>query len=994
MSSFPDLCIRRRVALRICAIAIMVAAWLPDGLTISAQTTARDVNQYRRTAWQPEQNSSSENIHSIAQTPDGYLWIATTSNLLRFDGLHFKPLLTAEQEPLKSVLSLSVDRSGTLWFRTQNARLMHVVNGTPEVVSLPKQQELGIVAMTAAERGGLYATNLGKDTILLSGTDARKIPVHSKSLLISIAEATDHKVWVGTRDQGLIMWDGGTTRSVPAPDIDRKINCMLPSKDGHMWIGTDDGLAFWDGSQVSPRVLNGPDMLHLQILALLEDHRGDLWVGTSHGLLRYNAQGAQWLSIPHPATPAVTALIQDREGDIWFGNGPLLERLQATALIHVPETAQLQVSALYSDARGRTWLAGRNGGLSWLDATGVHPVALAGLDKDVVYSIDGRGDDIWLGRRDHGLTRLQSLGNNFKATTWTTRQGLAEDHVVSVRVGNDGTVWAGTLTRGLSRFAADRFTTLGEKHGLPSAAVNALEPDAAGRMWVGTPNGLCVVIGEHCTLPAGSEQLRSQEVLSLLADHAEGMLVGTRTGLLQVSDGRARAISFSNPSPRSVLGMAFDARGTLWLATSRGLISASSEHLNSTGHAAERVYGPDDGALPGEAVPRSRSVVPNKEGSVWIATSTAVYLTASEELSPAPAISHIESISVNGQPAPPDVASVPPGANRLSFTFSGLNLRAPERVGLRYRLEGFDHQWVEAQDDRQASYTNLPPGDYLFHLAAAPLPGEWSQNESQARITVFPFYWQRASVQAAFAAGLALILFGLYHLRTRQLLTHANLLGEERLRERTRIARDLHDTLLQGFISSVMHLHVASQELPPSSPLRGKVDPVLDLMESVIEDARVAVLELRAPESDGTQQLSVEMTEFIGTLSYPKQMSIDVCVTGRERQLPPLVFEEIRRTLQEAVQNAVRHSNAGQVQVSLDYGRIFFCASVQDNGCGIPVHMRKDGRPGHWGLSGMRERAERIHARLRIISPSDKGTTVTMRLVSVRAYSQPSDIHL
>jgi ligand-binding sensor domain-containing protein len=430
-------------------VHIVALLALSCSLLACAETNNTELNQYKRAEWGLDQGLSSARIQALAQTRDGYLWIGTAEGLLRFDGVRFVPILTDQKQPLLHILGLTVDKDGILWVRAADARIRQVQRDSISPPVSVGSRLLGIVTMAAAQTTGVYATDLHKSVFRLRQNRVEALPIHSQSLLISISEANDRRLWIGT-DRGLLSWTAGSPRAEATPDIDQKINCLLPDEGGHVWVGTDDGLANWDGHQLIRRSFENPEMQHIQVLTIMEDRDRNLWVGTSRGLLRYNSVGAEWVPTgPRADRPPVTALMQDREGDIWFGTGSSLERLKGTPIVPVrlsESTFGESFGPLYVDQHGRVWFADIQRGLYGMEHGVVHAVLNDGLSKDVVYSIDGDGDDIWVGRRNGGLTRLRSSHGTLESKTWTMLDGLSQNSAYVVRVASRGTVWVGTLT--------------------------------------------------------------------------------------------------------------------------------------------------------------------------------------------------------------------------------------------------------------------------------------------------------------------------------------------------------------------------------------------------------------------------------------------------------------------------------------------------------------------------------------------------------------------
>lgn len=968
---------------RIHLAALIAFSW---SLVACAQIHNADLQQYIRAEWGSEKGLLSGRIQALAQTRDGYLWIGTAEGLFRFDGVRFVPILTAQNHPLPQILGLTVDKDGILWVRAADTRIRQVHRdsiGAP--ISIDKQF-LAIVTMAADQTSGIYVTDTRKSVLRLTQNHVDQLPIHLHTLLISISEASDRRLWIGT-DRGLLSWTGGQTLSVSNPEVSQKINCLLPDAGGHVWVGTDDGLAYWDGHNLVPRSFGNREMQHLQVLTMMEDRDRNLWVGTARGLLRYNSVGAAWVRAgPNSDRVPVTTLLQDREGDIWFGSGSSLERLENTPIVPVrlnDSTLGESFGPLYVDQHGRIWYADVRHGLYWMEHGIAHSVLNDGLSKDEVYSIDGNGDDIWVGRRSGGLTRLHFGHDSIESKTWTTVDGLSQNSVFTVRVSSNGTVWAGTLTQGLDRFSKGIFAHVGESDGLPANDVSAIELGSHGQVWIGTSGGACKIDDLRCEplYPGGKP---AGNVLSLFEDPPRGLWIGTSHGLLLADAHNEHAVLVGTGSQPRILGLSLDETGRLWIESDRAVMSTMPAEL-MTSKGSFRTYGNDDGLQSNEGVHRSRSLVTDSSGQVWITTAHELAMIATTPTPLPIAIPHVEEVSADGALLDRSSADVPPGVKRLNFSFTGLDLHAPSRIRFRYRLDDFDKTWIDVANEREATYTNLAPGKYTFRLIASNESNSWNSEESIVRVVIEPGIWQRWSVRGTLAVVLIFLVVFVYYTRTNFLLAQANILADERLSERTRIARDVHDTLLQGFISSLMHLHVAEKQIPGESPLKSRLTFVLEGMEKVIEEARLTVVGLRTPDS-GHENLEGSLRDFFQEISDIGNADLMLRSTGRPHRLKSAAYEDISAIAKEAILNALRHAGAKTVLVTIAWGWLGLRLLISDDGSGMDAAVAEHGRPQHWGLASMRERAKQLKARLKIESNSVSGTKISLSISARVAY--------
>jgi signal transduction histidine kinase len=360
--------------------------------------------------------------------------------------------------------------------------------------------------------------------------------------------------------------------------------------------------------------------------------------------------------------------------------------------------------------------------------------------------------------------------------------------------------------------------------------------------------------------------------------------------------------------------------------------------------------------------------------------------------SSAPAIVHIQTIFADGSPV--DVRGpvrIPAHRQRITFGYAGLSLSVPERVRFRYALDPFDRGWSEPTASREAVYTNLGPGSYRFRVIASNTDGVWNGSETALGFEIEPAFWQTGWFRLSGLLACAVTVLALYRIRMHQLTRQLNVRFNERLSERTRIAQELHDTLLQGFLSASMQLHVAADRLPEDSPAKQAISRVLQLMGQVIDEGRNAVRGLRSDDAS-THDLAQAFSRIQEELAIPEPIAFRVIVEGQPRPLHPLLRDEIYRIGREALVNAFRHSHAENIEMEMEYMARQFRFLVRDNGCGIDPKVLQSGREGHWGLPGMRERSERIGGRLHVWSSAAAGTEVELSVPGHIAYQgQPSN---
>lgn len=984
---------------RLCRMALCLAA---GGSAVFGIDPGRAVSQYVRDRWGPEHGFPRGPVYAIAQTPDGYLWIGTEAGLVRFDGLNFR-LVKDRSARVTTVLGLIADNEGNLWVRMPGSMLLRYRNGVFEdAMTLLGMPFSHVTAMCRAKDGTLLISRLEDGAINYRNGNFHVIAAvtpSARSPIISFAQTSDGDMWMGTRDIGLLRVNGEQVSVIAKGLPDTKINTMLALRDRRLWIGTDQGIALWDGSKLVPPPMP-PEQNRFQALAMTVDRDANVWVGTdSRGLLRVNARGVTSLDEDRIPAEAVTAVFEDREGSVWTGRANSLERLRDSAFVTYSQAEGLPTDGstpLFVDEEDRVWFPPVEGGLWWMKE-GVHRrVADAGLDRDIVYSLDGRKGELWLGRQRGGLTQLLFQNGAITAKTIRSQDGLAQDTVYSLLQTKDGTVWAGTPSGGVSRYRDGTFANFTTADGLASNTVASILETSDGTTWFATPAGLSALKDGKWRTYSTADGLPSANLNCLFEDSARMLWVGTSSGLAYRDEKGFHGYGGSSAALREqILGIAEDRFGSFWMSTPIGVLRVNRGKL-LRGPLTDidiREFGIADGLRGITGVKRHRSVVADSRGRIWFSMNRGISVVDPERLNNTPpAIVHIQSLLADGNPIELEgKPQLPGGSRRITFSFAGLSLSVPERVRFRYRLDGFDRGWSDASQAREAIYTNLGPSSYKFRVIASNPDGDWNSIEANIDFDIEPLFWQTWWFRLAAILGVAIAAAAAYRVRLHQLTGQLNVRFEERLAERTRIAQELHDTLLQGFLSASMQLHVTADRLPDDSAIKQPLDRVLQLMSKVIDEGRNAVRGLRSTAGAG-DDLVQAFSRIQHELALEDAFEFRILVEGQPIALHPVLRDEIYRIGREALVNAFRHSKATQIEMEIHYSPRHFRVRVRDNGCGIEPSVLRSGREGHWGLPGMRERTERIGGQLHVWSSAAAGTEVELTVPgNVALHPQPLD---
>jgi signal transduction histidine kinase/ligand-binding sensor domain-containing protein len=962
------------------------------------------LSQYLRDRWGAERGFPGATVQAISQTPDGYLWIGTDKGLFRFDGIAFEQVPDRRSDALAipQVLGLTADATGSLWMRLGGPRLARYHRGRVESVTALEANEDSITAMAPGRDGTLLMAGVLNGVMRWTGPRFAplepQVGLGTRSPILSLGEGPDGTVWVGTEGDGLFRLAARKMTRVPGALPGRRVSAVLPVGPRDVWIATDGGVVRWNGTEITARGLD-PALSRRPVTAIALDRESNLWLATAGGLMRVDAGGLATRDAREGGDAPATAMFEDREGGLWIGRKGEIERLRHTNFTTFGTAQGLPSDhngPILVEGDGRVWLAPLRGGLFWLKDGHVGEVRADGLSRDVVYSIAAGREGVWLGRLSGAVTRISLRGDVPASRTYRAQDGLPARPVYAVHEGRDGTVWAGTLGGGLSRLKEGRFTTYTTADGLASDTITSVMDRADGSTWVATPSGLSAFVAGRWRLYATRDGLPATDVHCLFEDSAGTLWIGTGDGLAFLDAGRVRVPAGSTRWLREqVFGLAEDAQGGLWVATSRSVLRVRRDALYrgllADGDVVQ--YGAADGLQGTAAARRHRSVVADAGGRIWFSMDRGLSVVdpvrAAAGLAPVP--SHIQSLSADGTSLElSDAVTVPSAPHRVTLSYSAVSLSAPDVIRYRYRLDGFDEGWSEPVTHREAVYTNLGPGTYRFRVTASNRDGQWQGSEAALGLVIPPTLWQTGWVRLLLGLGAVLTLGLLYRLRLHRITREMTVRFDDRLEERARIARDLHDTLLQDVTGLLMRFHAVSMRVARQEPVKQMLDKALDRGDEILLHARETVHGLRTA-SGAVEDLSQALTECANRLAVGEASATFALTTrGSPWRLRQIIRDEIFQIGKEAVHNAFTHGGATRIDVDLSFDKGSFVMVVRDDGCGIaPAILQAGRREGHWGLVGMRERAERAGGRLKISSSCEAGTVIELKVPARIAAAGP-----
>jgi signal transduction histidine kinase len=610
-----------------------------------------------------------------------------------------------------------------------------------------------------------------------------------------------------------------------------------------------------------------------------------------------------------------------------------------------------------------------------------------------ILSLYADKDHVWLGG-NFGLA--EGIGGKF---SFVSVPGNPEKSAVeNITSDSSGSLWIVAFEGNKSRVRRLRngaWTDFRDSPDLPNYRCGALFGDAAGRVWLGFDGEVAVYENDRFHRYSAADGLPHGRIRSISSDHRGRVWFGSEGGLSRFDGRRFATLTKENGLPgAAVSGIVEDDDGFYWIAGVLGIIRTSPREvekaLQSSTYRMQSLFLDTTDGLPGLPNPGAfPAAIKTPDGKLWFATTDGIAVVDPRRLPmnavPPRVLIHTVTADNRSFAISPEL-HLRPKVRNVEIGFAALSLSVPERVLFRYKLEGYDDEWRGPVTDRSASYTNLPPRDYRFRVIACNNDGVWNETGATLAFSIDPAFYQTAPFGLLCLAAAAGILLAAIRWRMRLMAARLAAQFQQRLEERTRIAQDLHDTLLQGFISASLQLSLANRELTEDSKAKPIVAEVLELMRTVIEEGRSAVRGMRLTQAD-TNDLEKSFSRIRVETVAEGPVDFRVLVEGPEQRLHALVRDDVYRIGREAIINAFRHSGAANVEVELRYSDRNLRLFVRDDGCGIEPQILRDGRAGHWGLSGMRETAERIGAKLRLQSRLGEGTEVELTVPAEIAFA-------
>lgn len=917
-------------------------------------------------------------VGNIQQTRDGFLWMVVNGNsLVRFDGRNFQVI-----EGLRATALLAAPDGG-LW-----------VGSDTDLRFIPAD------ALAYFDASGSMTYHPGPD---------------KASYIVVLRFGRDGTMWVGT-EAGLFAYDKARFMPVGPPV---QIIEIEPAANGHLFVVTSEGLMEWDGSRLAP--LPGPaaelGVGAKEIFHAREDTHGDVWYCAAKGIAVRS--GSRLLRVPPfgPKGHGGLRTYEDGHGGVWAATAEGLFRATAAGLdLAVPK---LQVRSLYVDRGGALWIGTNGDGLYRFKDPAVRMLTAAdGLPNDVIMTVlAARDGSLWTGANCGGITHIDGT----EIHTYAEKDGLLNSCVNALAEDARHDLWIGTYGGGAFRFHEGHFTQF-----LAGRIVFSIVAARDGSVWFATEKGIGRLRNETVRMFTVADGLRKGPNFKILEDHAGAILTGNWSGIdrlvgdrferlpgvpealaLPMGEDRSGALFIDleeQPAALRIEGNRID--GVVELHGENSLIQTESGDLWFAGFGARRlppesfarsrppdeplddeVFGIQDGLATMESSTGRPNMAVARDGTLCIATPRGLAVL-DPRLSPRtadPPTIYVREVTVGRETRPASRELVlPPGTSHTELAFAAVEASSPERVRMQYRLDGVDAQWLDAGPSPRATYSSIPVGKHALRIRACNRSGIWGRDGISYFVTQQPLFYQTRWFLAVTTAAGLLFVGGAYRLRVSQVSRQLSARFDERLAYRTRVARDLHDTFLQTVQGSKLVVDHALKDPDDPARLLRAVKQLSGWLDRAIEEGRAALNSLRTSTAE-TNDLTEALRLAVDDCRAQTGIDATLSVTGHAGELHPVVRDEVYRIGSEAIRNARQHSGAGILRVTLEHDHDF-TLSVLDDGVGMDPGVSETGKGGHFGLSGMRERAENIGGKLTIARAPGPGTTVTVTVPGRLAY--------
>ena len=973
-------------SLRYFLLMTLLLATLP--YRVAAQQASVVFDRYKIDTWRSQEEVRLAFTSNLVQTHDGYLWLSSQSGLVRFDGVRFKAFTADNSPALRGrtriiTIPLAQDREGGLWVGSGSG-LFRIAGDQVQLVATNESFKADIINAAAVDpEDRLWAvTRSGRVFVIDRSGHQREL----RGTLVSYSGSSmtvdnNGDIWIAAGEGAVYRIHGGQLTRIALPkgaDM-RNPSRVYAARDGSIWFGTQTAIARWKDGQIQHFPLPATKGFGA-VAAMAEDAKGTLWVG-SYGAGLHWFDGKHFRSVTRAdglSDDRVIDILPDQQGNIWVATRDGLSRFRPleveafTARTGLPSDMP---GGMLRDADGGVWLTPPTGGLFYghIASAGSSFQRVSDSPAELVLSMaPARQGGVWVGRPNGDVSRFaagQPAELSYEGLPPVT--DLLEDPA--------GTLWIATW-RGLFRGHDGRLEPVKQKDDF----IFRLFKDSSGAIWIASLTGVTRInpVGDETFVPWPTPQQTGIRPNVLFEAPKGTVWVGSDEGLVRVGGGRICTVAVKEGLPESWVGAAeVDDAGRLWLGQLGGLTRIRVAELIAVadGKLAGLVdvgsFKSLDG-LPGgdpAAWPHPSSYQ-EPSGKLWFAMGHGIVSVDPARARPVGAVPkvYIDEVATDGvRHTDLDKLVIEPATRRIDIRYTGVDLSHGPDVRFRYRLDGFDPDWIDAGTQRVASYTRLAPGTYRFRVSARDVRGQWSPQESHITLRVLAPFYLKAWFIALVILTLTLVLW-MYHraaLRIR---------GAAILDERNRLARDIHDSLLQGFGGIALQLHAVDQQLVAQSPERASLDRILNLVDRTLTDARKVVWDIRLPTEADDLAASIHVSAHRILADTDTVVNV-VCAPGVTYEFAADVRRQIRSIVEEILVNVRKHAQAATVVIQLEYLPSSLRITVRDDGRGFDAAVVAK-RLGHWGLQGIRERAKCIGGCVALDSQLGTGTEVRLRV--------------
>lgn len=977
------------------------------------------ITQLYHTAWTAKDGAPT-GVESLAQTTDGYLWIAASAGLFRFDGVRFERIdsVRGQRLPSSNVMSLFAPQTGGLWVGYRFGGASFIRDGN--VTNYGEREGLpgGSVTAFVEERSGVVWANTGRGLKRFGGSlweDARETFNLPSEYVKTLHVARDGTLWVIVGHAVMLLRPGENVFVATDLQTSEEDADFVEAPDGTLWL-TDQNLGARAVYVPGETAATGKttrnwialrDPKHGSLWGKLVDRDGALWAASPGGIHRVKdlsllldrPRAAEssldvYSNVDGLTAPYANAFLEDREGNVWIGTAGGVDRFRESRLTPVELPRGTNGFAIAPGEAG-SLLVGVDFAEGAYQVTAPSTVAAVSGPQFITCVYRAADGVVWFG----GRAMLWNSSGTPDAPAWVPlavpvdRANANYYPVQAIAEDRSGRLWVSVVRGSVFHYADGKWTRFDD----PSLT---LASGADGRVWLGYPKSRIVVVGPDGTAERDLSLADGLDIGNVMAILPQGahVWVGGELGLVRFDGQRFHAVTQrSGRQLPSVSGIVTTATGDLWLSTSAGAIRIAAAEVRRFAADPRQPVRTElfdflDG-MPGtpNALRPLPSIAATGDGRLWFSTSNGIVWL--DPANPrhntlAPTV-EVQTVVADGRSYEPrSDLQLPIKARNVQINYTALSLSIPERVRFRYQLRAGE-PWQEAGARRTAYFTDLDPGDYTFRVAASNNDGVWNETGATIDFTIPPAFYQMRWFYVLCGLACLAVLTVIYRVRVRQVAAQVRGRLEARLAERERIARDLHDTLLQGMQGLIWRFQAATDRIPAGEPARHLMEQSLDRADKLLEESRDKVKDLRPSASavaDLAQALAAEGEQFAQLHSA----KFHVSVVGTHRDLHPIVREEGFMICREAMANAFRHAQAADIEAEVTYGDIALHLRIRDDGRGIGTAvLDAGGKPGHFGLIGMRERAKKLGAHIEVWSKPGAGTEIDLRVPAAVAYRRP-----